>query len=455
MRSPEWGESFQRLVLACAAAGDLLDRLPSAVRPELFGSVGTSRVQSPRQRIAAALADYWRRYGTRPQPAVLAEVLRRAGERLGEAERAELEREAGRVEATRPPDDPSFVYDEVREWAEYTSLAQGLVRSADLLDAGPSALAAARETVSRASEPIGSTDGQAKTVSYFADAPARLEAWRRGDEYGERIPTGFSALDAVLRGGPTRREVFYFMAPPKGAKTAALLKVARSASVRRFGVYLATFEMQAVRMALRLDRMNARSSKEELREDLGRLERALAGLRSTGAGEVVIDERPPQQPNCVQAAARRVDAIRRAGGSVDLVVLDYLNIMGASRDEREKRHELSRISREMSALAKQEGVLVWSAALLKRAAVNKKVVRKDDIAEAYEVISVMDGGVAICATKEMIANGFRRFYVMAAREEADEVRAGDYKVDFARMLIDPAEEGAVDAVDSDKEGKEG
>jgi len=262
---------------------------------------------------------------------------------------------------------------------------------------------------------------------------------------GERIPTGFSELDAVLRGGPTRKEVHYFLAPPKGGKTAALLTVAGAALRRRYGVYVATFEMQAARMALRMDRLISRSRAEELTENLATLERAIAGLRASGAAELYIDEMAPNTPNAVAEVRRRIDRIRRQGGRVDVGIMDYLNIMGAGGED-EKRHELAKVSRDMSSMAKEEDILVWSAALVNRAAVNKAVIRKTDIAEAFEVIAVLDGATAICATQAMARNNLRRFYEAAAREEADEARAGDYRVDFARMTFTPAEDGAIEAL---------
>jgi KaiC/GvpD/RAD55 family RecA-like ATPase len=437
---PTWGEEFQRVVIACAVRGDLLSSLPSAFRAELFGAA--TGAQSPRQRIAAAVVDYWQRYGVRPEPVVFREVVRRLAERLPEREVVELEAKA--ILEAELPDDTQFIRDEVRAWAELKSLEQGLVQTAGLLAAGSSAVPAARDVLAGATRPIDVADR--KSVSYLADAEARLEAWRRGDEYGERIPTGFPELDRVLNGGPTRREVFYFLAPPKGAKTASLLKVASHAARRRYGVYVVTYEMQAFRMALRLDRMFARQSKEELRDDLARLESILTNMRQYGCGEIVIDERPPQHRGAVAEVAARVRQLRRDGRRVDVVVLDYLNIMGASRDEREKRHELARVSRDIGAMAKELDVLVWSAALVNRASVNKQVIRKVDIAEAFEVVAVADGMVAICATKRMIEAGYRRFYVAAAREEADEVRAGDYRVDFARMEIEPTAAEEVDAL---------
>lgn len=443
MSAPVWSADFQRLVLAAALKGDLLDKLP--LDPALFGSDRERGPQSSAQRIAAALVDYHAKYGTRPSPEVFTQVIADAAASLGPEVRAVLVQEVADVLATSPPDDPRFVLDTVREQLERRAIDRGLVQAAALLAAGATA-EQVREAFAKASEPIDAGDGRLRSTAYIADSSARIEAWRRGDAYGEHISTGFPELDFVLGGGPTRREAHYFLAPPKGLKTAALLKVALSASRRRYGVYLATYEMQAMRMALRADRMLSRSSKDEIAGDLARLERALSGLKASGSGEIWIDECLPQRPGSVAAAARRVQEIRRRGGKVDVVVLDYLNIMGASEREQEKRHELPRISRDIASLGKELDVLVWSAALVNRKGVGKKVVRKTDIAEAFEVIAVLDGATAICATDAMVRAGLRRFRQVAAREEADDVNAGDYAVDLARMIIDPAGEGAVDAV---------
>jgi len=203
--------------------------------------------------------------------------------------------------------------------------------------------------------------------------------------------------------------------------------------------------MQAVRMLLRADRMASRQTKEELRGDLTRLRAAFQGMRTSGAAEIYVQEQPTQRKGSVQAVARTVEKIRREGGKIDVVIFDYLNIMGSAKtkNEREKRHELAAISREMSDLAKELDVLVWSAALVNRAAVEKETIKKTDIAEAFEVIAVCDGTVSICAPPGLVANSARRFWVAAAREEQDEVIAGDYRVDFPRMQLDPLPDRAV------------
>lgn len=230
-------------------------------------------------------------------------------------------------------------------------------------------------------------------------------------------------------------ESFYFLAPPKGAKTSFQLAVALGASRHRHGVLFVSYEMRARRVLYRADRALTRATRRQLQENPTVLERTVQGYRAMGAGEVYVLESVPQQQGACEEAARWVDTLRKRGGQVSVVVLDYLNIMGSSRTEREKRHELARISREIHALAVREGVVTWSAALVNRQAVDKKVIRKTDIAEAFEVIAVLDGAVAICADAEMRAARLRRLWGTAFREAEDERSCGTYEVDLERMMI--------------------
>lgn len=441
-----WTEDFQRLVLVSALRGDLLDQLP--LESALFGSANERGSTPPRQRIADVLLKYVAEYGGRPPLEAMQQLVAEVGARLGPEERLALSDEIVLVAATDLPTDNRFVRDRVRTAMELRAVERGLVQAADALAAGEVALPAVRELLARALQPL---DGaETRRIEYLAGADERMEMWRRGDEYGERISTGFPELDRAMRGGPTRRESHYFLAPPKGAKTAALLNVGAAALRRGLGVYLTTYEMQSIRMALRVDRLMANSTKEELEADLSNLERAFDGLRAIGAPELYIDERPPQRPGSVADAAVQIEGIRRRGGKIDVVIFDYLNIMGSAKDEDEKRHELPRISREINNLAKQLDVLAWSAALVNRAAVNKKVVRKTDIAEAFEVVAVADGMIAICATLAMIRAGLRRFRVVASREEQDEVNAGDYRVDFGRQRFNEANDEEIVGINADE-----
>lgn len=126
---------------------------------------------------------------------------------------------------------------------------------------------------------------------------------------------------------------------------------------------------------------------------------------------------------------------RGMGHEVSVIIYDYLNIMSPARQERELRHQLPAISREMSAIAKELDVVVWSAALVNRKSVEKERIKKTDIAEAFEVVSVADGMIAICAPHELRQQSQRRLYLAALREEEDERDGGIYQIDLDRMIF--------------------
>lgn len=442
MADTPWGEPFQRLVLALGLRGDLFRKFPAALTPAIFG--GASQTQTPQQRIAKILNTYWETYQSRPPVEVIDELVRQEVDRLGDAEKQAVANEWVWTAETELPEDPKSVYDQVQLWLDYRTIETALFKAGDTLRPTAESVRAVRESLLVAADAQRPGEGDRETFfDYIATSEDRLRQWEEGTEQGEPIPTGLPALDAALQGGPTRKEFICFLAPPKGAKTASLLRVGLGAARRGFGVYVVTYEMQAMRMLLRYDRMVSRQNRDELRASRDILKKALWAMQMVGT-QLYVEEQPPQKAGSVERVARRIERIRREGGKVDVVVMDYLNIMASVKPEKEKRHELSRVARDMSSLAKEYNVLVWSAALTNRAAVRKRIVRKDDIAEVYEAIAVIDAGIAICATKIMLDNNLRRYWVAAGREVADETLAGDYNVDFSRQTIDPADTAEVD-----------
>lgn len=446
--SGEWGEEFQRLVLALAVEGGWPVDLPFRAAPFLV----EGHFVSPRGRIARLLEGHWEKYRGAPGRVLCGEKLRDSLRGVSNPEcRVVWEEWAALAEVSRP-EDLRGVEDQVRGWFQRQALQQTLLRAAERLATPGVEVAEVHALLQREGLPGGGGVFRAMD-SLVEGAASRVGVWRAGLDRGEPIPTGFPLLDQALDGGPRRGETFYFLAPPKGAKTTALVTTALGAVRRRFTALLVTYEMRARAVLGRADRALTRATRRELRDDPDRLERAVRGLRASGAGELYVLEALPQQVHAVAEVDAYLEFLRREGESVDLVLLDFLNIMGASRQEREKRHELARVSRDIAALARQWDVVVWSAALVNRPAVNKERIRKTDIAEAFEVIAVLDGAVAICGTEEMRRQRQRSLFVTALREEEDERSAGTYFVDLDRMTFVPLVEASPGS--SDKEVKGG
>lgn len=432
-----FGEAFQRKILALAVRG-FLPRMSRSFHPRFFRTaLGES---TPRSTIAQAIWRLVKQYSSQlPSEEVVEEELRVLTNNLGESKSEAIWAEFEAVK-NQNTDDYEIVLGKLNDWAKTESLAQFLFEIAPLVqearERGESIdLREIRRRLDRIAE-IDVSATEDRSGFLVGDFVERAEAWVTPD-FRPRIPTGFPSLDKALGGGPKTGECFYILAPPKGAKTCSLLNFAVNAARRGKGVAYFSYEMDYRDMLMRMDRNLSNATKQELNQSVKKLKRAIDGVRvaTKKRGEIFVRQFVATKHGCTEAA-HIVEKLRSTGMRVDVVILDYLNIMASETlRDREKRHVLAAVSREMSELAKYLDVVVWSAALVNRKAVEKDVFRKADIAESFEVIAVGDGFIAVCGKREEVESGFRRLYVAAARDCEDEVFAGTYKVDLDRMRM--------------------
>ena len=146
----EWNEGEQRAVLAFAITGDLLEKIPEAVNPELYGS----SIGGPRRRIAQCIADYWKEYKSRPTLLLIDARIDRIAAGLSVPERnGLLEEWRGWVFPADPPESPQAVYDLVTRRLGYQRIRTNIRDALEILQQDWTAVTAAREKL-YAGEPI-------------------------------------------------------------------------------------------------------------------------------------------------------------------------------------------------------------------------------------------------------------------------------------------------------------
>lgn len=423
----DFGIGFRRLVLATAIRSSLLSECPGIFQAQHFGA---GQPPSPLQRLAQLVETYAKEnQNQRPGHATMDELVAKAAKRLKPQERQVFEAEWKAIRDC-VVDDPAYVRSRFVRFCQEAALRTLLSQTA--------------EAVSQAKEHGATIDipaiaRQLDGIAKIGVTPGRGVSWLNSGynhwspDQRKRVPTRLIGLDKVLSGGPAFGELFFILAPPKSAKTCMLLNLSKGAASRGHGVAFFSYEMRLPAMLHRTDRSAAKADRHTLETDLSSIMTTREGYSLVG-GDIWMQEFQARKQGC-EEAARIVERLRGEGREIDLVVLDYLNIMNATTAEKEKRHELATISREMSQLAKELDVVLWSAALVNRKAVNKLRITKDDIAEAFEVIAVLDGAVAICSNELLRAQGLRNLFAAALREAQDEVSAGTYTVDLDRMLF--------------------
>jgi replicative DNA helicase len=186
----------------------------------------------------------------------------------------------------------------------------------------------------------------------------------RGETTG--VPTGFIDLDRLL-GGFQKADLIIVAGRPGTGKTSLALTIADYAARRHeLCVALFSLEMPAQHVVQRLVSAATRVESQRLRsgeiteEELGRIARAMGELSQTS---VYIDDTPAISPMELRHKARQLAAQH----DMDLIIVDYLQLMQAGTRMENRVQEVSYISRQLKSLASELRVPVLACSQLSRA----------------------------------------------------------------------------------------
>ncbi|MGP1675500.1 MAG: replicative DNA helicase, partial [Candidatus Limnocylindrales bacterium] len=187
----------------------------------------------------------------------------------------------------------------------------------------------------------------------------------RGEISGVR--TGFTDLDALTT-GLQPSDLVIVAARPSVGKTSFALNVAEHAAVKeRKSVGVFSLEMSKEQLVLRMLSSVANIDSQRLRtgflEELD-FARIAPAMNSLSEAPMYIDDTPNISAMELRTKARRLQA--EAG--LDLVVVDYLQLMQATTTNRDANRvqEVSEISRGLKALARELSVPVIALSQLSR-----------------------------------------------------------------------------------------
>ena len=187
----------------------------------------------------------------------------------------------------------------------------------------------------------------------------------RGDDV-IGVPTGFTDLDRLL-GGLNKSDLLIVAARPGMGKTSLQNAMALTAATK-FGKRIAMFnlEMSGEQLVQRMIAAETRIDSQRLRRgDLHDHEwpifmEAVGRLSET---RIFIDDTPSITPLQLRTKCRRLYAEH----GLDLVMIDYLQLMQTERASSNRVQEISDISRALKGLARELDVPVLAAAQLSRA----------------------------------------------------------------------------------------
>ncbi|NKI27808.1 replicative DNA helicase [Arenibacter sp. 6A1] len=189
-----------------------------------------------------------------------------------------------------------------------------------------------------------------------------------GKEGLSGIPSGFDKLDKLTSGWQPS-DLIIVAARPGMGKTALTLSMARNIAVNsNIGVAFFSLEMSSVQLITRLISSETGLSSEKLRT--GKLEKheweqLNVKVKALENAPLFIDDTPSLSIFDLRAKARRL----ASQFGIKMIIIDYLQLMtaGGSQKGGNREQEISTISRNLKALAKELSVPVIALSQLSRA----------------------------------------------------------------------------------------
>lgn len=233
----------------------------------------------------------------------------------------------------------------------------------------------ARELVDRAEQKVfeiaeagfGGRDGAVIARASLPELIDKIDAAYQNPDALQGLPTGFTDFDKIT-GGLRAGDLVIVAGRPSMGKTTLAVNMAEYAAIspkHKSSVCIFSMEMPTDQVLTRLlssigtVHLGALRSGRLQDEDWVRITSATAQLSEA---RIFIDETPGLTPTDLRARARRV---KREHG-LDLVVVDYLQLMQVPGNKENRATEISEISRGLKALAKELHIPVIALSQLNR-----------------------------------------------------------------------------------------
>jgi len=224
-----------------------------------------------------------------------------------------------------------------------------------------------------AEKKIFSVISSPKSQKFINLKDALPEAWERLEKLHEHkdmlrgLPTGFRDLDNALS-GLQKSDLIIIAARPSMGKTTLALDIARISSITHDkSVLIFSLEMSSQQLVDRMLSAQSRVNAWNLRTGRLSSDREFSQLRDSldrlAKAKIYIDDQPGNSIVRMKALSRRLKAEK----GLDLIVVDYLQLMTTSKNYDSMVNQVTEISRSLKSLAKELNVPVLALSQLSRA----------------------------------------------------------------------------------------
>jgi len=252
---------------------------------------------------------------------------------------------------------------------------------------------------------------------YFADLNSR---WDRtyNSEAQDKYKVILPSLNKSLEGGLGEKELAMVIAPPGVGKSLWLVNQAVQSMVEGRKVLYVSLEMSEDKIAQRFDSVMTLIPQAQLKDPAAQLkvdERLSIFRTNFPDSKLVIKEFPCGTATVNTLRALLVQLRNYEEFVPDVIIIDYLELLRATREGQHEYQAQQRIAEELRGLAMEMEVLVWTATQTNRQGRAVKIITDAELGDSYGKIRTCDFAVSLNQNEEEFDNGTMRAYVVKSR----------------------------------------
>ena len=338
------------------------------------------------QVFARKIYEYKKDYGVHPTVEIMTTVFRTSLEDENEATQQMVRDYFARTMSSEVSDRESkYIKEKTLEFCRKQSLKKAMIKSVDLLQS--SSFDEISHLIEEAIK-LGSDNDFG--YDYVKDFEQRFLTRARNP-----VSTGWSEVDSISKGGLGSKELGVVIAPTGAGKSMMLVHLGAQALKQGKNVVHYTLELGDTVVASRYDSCLTGVKLGELFSYKDLIYDKVQDIE----GRLIVKEYPTKSasPATIRAHLERV---QQRGTNVDMVIVDYGDLLRPSIIRKEKRHELETIYEDLRAIGQDFQCPIWTASQTNRSGLNATVVTMEEISEAFKKSFVADFICTVSRTKD-------------------------------------------------------
>ena len=387
----QFGTSFQsKIITSLILDIEFIQTINDILSPEMFDSDSNTW-------LVKSIKDYFYEYKKQPTLEVLKYKIEEIDNEILKIGVIDKLRDVWKnVEAT----DLEFVQKKTLDFCKNQALKHAILQSVDLLENQDYD---GIKTIVDEAMRVGTSRDLGH--DYLTSLDQRLEKSARAT-----IKTPWDVINEIMDGGLGAGELGVIVAAAGIGKSWTLQVLGANVIKSGKTVIHYTLELNQNYVGLRYDSIFSGVTTSNIKYYKEDVQKKITALK----GKLLIKYFPTKAAS-VQTLGAHLKQIELSGIDIDVVIVDYADILKPTGFFKEKRHALGTIYEDLRGLAGEMEVPIWTASQANRSALEEDVIGADKIAEDYSKIMTADFVMSMSRKVEDKIANTGRFHIIKNR----------------------------------------